>query len=80
MGPESAGRSTPPSRPRPRQLLETQLEGGPLDLLSITGGKDISLWEVPRPPRPWPEAATPTPNIFIFGAMGDGKSSTTRCG
>ena len=55
-------------------LLETTLEGARGILLSITGGKDLSLWEVNEAAKEVQEAAHPEANI-IFGAMLDG----TRC-
>jgi cell division protein FtsZ len=42
----TGARSTPPSRPCARPLLETSMEGARSILLSITGGRDLSLWEV----------------------------------
>src|SRR3954468_13818879 len=51
-------------------LLETTLEGARSILLSITGGKDLSLWEVNEAARAVQEAAHPEANI-IFGAMLD---------
>ena len=51
-------------------LLETTLEGAKGILLSITGGKDLSLWEVSEAARAVQEAAHPDANI-IFGAMLD---------
>ncbi len=53
-------------------LLETTLEGAHSILLSITGGKDLSLWEVNEAARAVQEAAHPDANI-IFGAMLDEK-------
>jgi cell division protein FtsZ len=53
-------------------LLETTLEGARGILLSITGGKDLSLWEVNEAARAVQEAAHPDANI-IFGAMLDEK-------
>jgi cell division protein FtsZ len=53
-------------------LLETTLEGARGILLSITGGKDLSLWEVNEAARAVQEAAHPDANI-IFGAMLDDK-------
>jgi cell division protein FtsZ len=53
-------------------LLETTLEGARSILLSITGGKDLSLWEVNEAARAVQEAAHPDANI-IFGAMLDEK-------
>jgi cell division protein FtsZ len=51
-------------------LLETTLEGARGILLSITGGRDLSLWEVNEAARAVSEAAHPDANI-IFGAMLD---------
>jgi cell division protein FtsZ len=53
-------------------LLETTLEGAKSILLSITGGSDLSLWEVNEAAKAVAEAAHPDANI-IFGAMVDGK-------
>jgi cell division protein FtsZ len=53
-------------------LLETTLEGARSILLSITGGKDLSLFEVNEAARAVQEAAHPDANI-IFGAMLDEK-------
>jgi cell division protein FtsZ len=53
-------------------LLETSMEGARSILLSITGGKDISLWEVNEAAKAVAEAAHPDANI-IFGAMVDDK-------
>jgi cell division protein FtsZ len=53
-------------------LLETSMDGARSILLSITGGKDISLWEVNEAARAVAEAAHPDANI-IFGAMVDEK-------
>jgi cell division protein FtsZ len=53
-------------------LLETTLEGARGILLSMTGGKDLSLWEVNEAARAVQEAAHPDANI-IFGAMIDEK-------
>jgi cell division protein FtsZ len=53
-------------------LLETTLEGARSILLSITGGQDLSLWEVNEAARAVQEAAHPDANI-IFGAMLDEK-------
>jgi cell division protein FtsZ len=53
-------------------LLETTLEGAKSILLSITGGKDLSLWEVNEAARAVQEAAHADANI-IFGAMLDDK-------
>jgi cell division protein FtsZ len=51
-------------------LLETSMEGARSILLSITGGHDISLWEVNEAAKAVAEAAHPDANI-IFGAMVD---------
>jgi cell division protein FtsZ len=53
-------------------LLETSMEGARSILLSITGGPDLSLWEVNESARAVAEAAHPDANI-IFGAMVDEK-------
>ena len=53
-------------------LLETSMEGARSILLSITGGKDLSLWEVNEAAKAVSEAAHPDANI-IFGAMVDEK-------
>jgi cell division protein FtsZ len=53
-------------------LLETTLEGAKSILLSITGGNDLSLWEVNEAAQAVAEAAHPDANI-IFGAMVDEK-------
>jgi cell division protein FtsZ len=53
-------------------LLETSVEGARSILLSITGGADLSLWEVNEAARAVAEAAHPSANI-IFGAMIDEK-------
>ncbi len=53
-------------------LLETSLEGARSILLSITGGRDLSLWEVKESAKAVAEAAHPDANI-IFGAMVDEK-------
>ncbi len=55
-------------------LLETSVEGARSILLSITGGSDLSLWEVNEAARAVSEAAHPSANI-IFGAMIDEKIS-----
>ncbi len=51
-------------------LLETSMEGARSILLSITGGLDLSLWEVNESAKAVAEAAHPDANI-IFGAMVD---------
>ena len=51
-------------------LLETSIDGAHSILLSITGGCDMSLWEVNESARAVSEAAHPDANI-IFGAMVD---------
>jgi cell division protein FtsZ len=53
-------------------LLETSVEGARSILLSITGGRDLSLFEVNEAARAVAEAAHPDANI-IFGAMVDEK-------
>ena len=53
-------------------LLETSVEGARSILLSITGGRDLSLWEVNEAAKAVAEAAHPDANI-IFGAMVDDK-------
>jgi cell division protein FtsZ len=53
-------------------LLETSVEGARSILLSITGGRDLSLWEVNEAAKAVSEAAHPSANI-IFGAMVDEK-------
>jgi cell division protein FtsZ len=51
-------------------LLETSMEGARSILLSITGGRDLSLWEVNEAAKTVSAAAHPDANI-IFGAMVD---------
>jgi cell division protein FtsZ len=53
-------------------LLETSMEGARSILLSITGGANLSLWEVNEAAKAVSEAAHPEANI-IFGAMVDEK-------
>ncbi len=53
-------------------LLETSMEGARSILLSITGGTNLSLWEVNEAAKSVSEAAHPDANI-IFGAMVDEK-------
>jgi cell division protein FtsZ len=53
-------------------LLETSMDGARSILLSITGGSDLSLWEVNEAAKAVSEAAHPDANI-IFGAMVDEK-------
>ena len=53
-------------------LLETSMDGARSILLSITGGRDLSLWEVNEAAKAVAEAAHPDANI-IFGAMIDDK-------
>jgi cell division protein FtsZ len=48
------------------------MDGARSILLSITGGEDISLWEVNEAAKAVAEAAHPDANI-IFGAMVDDK-------
>ena len=51
-------------------LLETSMEGAHSILLSITGGRDLSLWEINEAAKAVGQAAHPDANI-IFGAMVD---------
>jgi cell division protein FtsZ len=51
-------------------LLETSMDGAHSILLSITGGHDLSLWEVNEAAKAVAEAAHADANI-IFGAMVD---------
>jgi cell division protein FtsZ len=51
-------------------LLETSIDGARSILLSITGGPNLSLWEVNEAAKSVSEAAHPEANI-IFGAMVD---------
>jgi cell division protein FtsZ len=51
-------------------LLETSMDGARSILLSITGGNDLSLWEVNEAAKAVSAAAHPEANI-IFGAMVD---------
>jgi cell division protein FtsZ len=53
-------------------LLETSMDGARSILLSITGGPNLSLWEVNEAAEAVSEAAHPDANI-IFGAMVDDK-------
>jgi cell division protein FtsZ len=53
-------------------LLETSMEGARSILLSITGGTNLSLWEVNEAAKSVSQAAHPDANI-IFGAMVDEK-------
>jgi cell division protein FtsZ len=53
-------------------LLETSMEGARSILLSITGGRDLSLWEINEAAKTVSEAAHTEANI-IFGAMIDDK-------
>jgi cell division protein FtsZ len=53
-------------------LLETSMTGARSILLSITGGENLSLWEVNEAAKAVSEAAHPDANI-IFGAMVDEK-------
>ena len=53
-------------------LLETSMDGAHSILLSITGGRDLSLWEVNESANAVAAAAHPDANI-IFGAMVDEK-------
>ena len=51
-------------------LLETDINGARSILLSITGGEDLSLWEINEAAKAVAEAAHPDATI-IFGAMVD---------
>jgi len=51
-------------------LLEVSMEGAHSILLSITGGRDLSLWEINEAAKTVSAAAHPEANI-IFGAMVD---------
>jgi cell division protein FtsZ len=53
-------------------LLETSMDGARSILLSITGGANLSLWEVNEAAKSVADAAHPDANI-IFGAMVDEK-------
>src|SRR5204862_6417120 len=53
-------------------LLETSMDGARSILRAITGGRDLSLWEVNEAAKAVAEAAHPEANI-IFGAMVDEK-------
>src|SRR4051794_34337863 len=53
-------------------LLETSIDGARSILLSITGGRDLSLFEVNEAAKAVADAAHPDANI-IFGAMVDEK-------
>jgi cell division protein FtsZ len=53
-------------------LLDTSMDGARSILLSITGGPNLSLWEVNEAAKAVSEAAHPDANI-IFGAMVDDK-------
>jgi cell division protein FtsZ len=53
-------------------LLETSMDGARSILLSITGGRDMSLWEVNEAAKAVSQAAHPDANM-IFGAMVDEK-------
>src|SRR3984893_17861418 len=53
-------------------LLETSMDGARKILLSITGGENLSLWEVNEAAKAVSAAAHPDANI-IFGAMVDEK-------
>ena len=66
----STARPTPRCRPSSSPLLETSMDGARSILLSITGGRDLSLWEVNEAAKAVSEAAHPDANI-IFGAMVD---------
>ncbi len=62
----------PPPKPSPRRCSKPQWTGARSILLSITGGRDLSLWEVNEAAKAVSEAAHPDANI-IFGAMVDEK-------
>ena len=53
-------------------LLETSMDGAKSILLSMTGGSDLSLWEVNDAAKAVAQAAHPDANI-LFGAMVDEK-------
>ena len=57
---------------RRRRCWRRRMEGARSILLSITGGDDLSLWEVNEAAKAVAEAAHPDANI-IFGAMVDEK-------
>ena len=57
---------------RPRRCSRRRSRARKSILLSITGGRDLSLWEVNEAAQAVPEAAHPDANI-IFGAMVDEK-------
>src|SRR3712207_1823041 len=59
-------------------LLETSVDGARSILLSITGGRDLSLGEVNEAAKAVAEAAHPDANI-IFGAMVDEKLADDVC-
>jgi cell division protein FtsZ len=58
-------------------LLETSMEGARKILLSITGGRDLSLWEVNEAARPSPTPPTRTPTSS--SARWSTTSSPTTC-
>ena len=68
----ASARSTPPRRPCPRRCWRRRWRARASILLSITGGSDLSLWEVNEAAKAVAEAAHPDANI-IFGAMVDEK-------
>jgi cell division protein FtsZ len=72
MGTASTARSMPRPQAVSSPLLETSMDGARSILLSITGGSDLSLWEVNEAAKAVSEAAHPDANI-IFGAMVDEK-------
>ena len=72
MAPATGGRSRRPQQAVASPLLETSMDGARSILLSITGGRDLSLWEVNEAAKAVAEAAHPEANI-IFGAMVDEK-------
>ena len=67
-----SARSTRPRRPSPRRCSRRRSRARKSILLSITGGSDLSLWEVNEAAQAVAEAAHPDANI-IFGAMVDDK-------
>ena len=72
MGTGDKRRSTPRAGRRPRRCWRRRSRARASILLSITGGRDLSLWEVNEAAKTVQEAAHPDANI-IFGAMLDEK-------
>ena len=70
-GEQARGRGGRAGRRR-RRCWRRRMEGARSILLSITGGRDLSLWEVNEAAKAVAEAAHPDANI-IFGAMVDEK-------